>query len=89
MSPSGDRVAVPTNGHHPAMSEHPGDAVVGADPDVDASAAADPGIGPPAVDDRGARSPVPVITPVQLAAGFGIIAALILLVVRRRRGRRG
>ena len=85
MSPSGDRVAVPTNGHHPPLSEHPTDPV-GADPDV---AATDPGAGPPAVEDRGARSPVPVITPGQLAAGFGIIAALILLVVGRRRGRRG
>ena len=88
MSPSGDRVAVPTNGHHPALSEHEIDAV-GADPDVDATAATDPGAGPPAVEDRGARSPVPVVTPGQLAAGFGIIAALILLVLGRRRGRRG
>ncbi len=89
MSPSGDRVAVPTNGHHPALSEHPTDAVVGADADLDATAATDPGAGPPAVDQRGARSTVPAVTPVQFAAGFGIIAALILLVLGRRRGRRG
>jgi predicted outer membrane lipoprotein len=41
------------------------------------------------VEDRGARSSVPALTPTQLAAGFGIIAALILLVLGRRRGRRG
>ena len=79
-------MAVPTNGHHPALSEHPADAVVGADA---ATAVTEPGAGPPGVEDRGARSPVPVVTPIQLAAGFGIIAALILLIVGRRRGRRG
>lgn len=90
MSPSGDRVAVPTNGHHPAMSEHPADAVAGTDSGVDEnpSVAADFGAAA-TIDDRGARSPVPVVTPIQLAAGFGIIAALILLLVGRRRGRRG
>jgi hypothetical protein len=90
VSPSGDRVAVPTNGHHPAMSEHPDDAVAGTDSDVDEnpSVAADFGAGA-TVAERGARSTVPTVTPAQLAAGFGIIAALILLVLGRRRGRRG
>jgi len=81
VSPSGDRVAVPTNGHHPAMSEGASDA--------DPTAATDLGTGPPGVEERGARSTVPVVSPAQLAAGFGIIAALILLVLGRRRGRRG
>jgi hypothetical protein len=76
-------VAVPTNGHHPALSEHPDDA------DADQAATAGPGAGSPGVEDRGARSSVPALTPTQLAAGFGIIAALILLVLGRRRGRRG
>jgi hypothetical protein len=73
-------VAVPTNGHHPAMSEEAADA--------GAAATTDPDAGPPAVDDR-ARSTVPAVSPAQLAAGFGVIAALILLVLGRRRGRRG
>ena len=81
MSPSGDRVAVPTNGHHPAMPQGASDA--------DPTAATDLGAGPPGVEERGARSTVPVVSPAQLAAGFGIIAALILLVLGRRRGRRG
>lgn len=89
MSPSGDRVAVPTNGHHPALSEDPTEAVLDADADLDAAAATDPGAGPPAVDQRGARSIVPAVTPVQFAAGFAVIAALILLVLGRRRGGRG
>jgi len=80
VSPSGDRVAVPTNGHHPAMSEGVADA--------DPAATTNPGAGPPDVDESGGRSPVPAISPVQLAAGFGVIAALILLVLGRRRGRR-
>jgi hypothetical protein len=90
VSPSGDRVAVPTNGHHPAMSEHPADAVAGTDADVDdtPSVAADFGAAA-TVDDRRARSTVPAVSPVQLAAGFGLIAALILLVLGRRRSRRG
>jgi hypothetical protein len=38
--------------------------------------------------DRGPRAIVPAVSPGQLAAGFGIIAAVILLILGRRRGRR-
>ena len=77
MSPPDDRVAVPTNGHRPAMSdpEEPG---------------TERGTGPrPTVTtDRGPRAIVPAVSPGQLAAGFGFIAAVILLVLGRRRSRR-
>jgi hypothetical protein len=44
---------------------------------------------PPTITpDRGPRASVPAVSPGQLAAGFGIIAALILLFIGRRRGRR-
>ncbi len=73
MSPSDDRVAVPTNGHHPAMSDDPLEA-----PSIEA--------------DFGAQDlPRPSVTnvsPGQVIAGFGIIAAVILLILGRRRGRR-
>jgi hypothetical protein len=77
VSPSDDRVAVPTNGHHPAMSdvEEPGTERGTATP-------------PTVTTDRGPRAIVPAVSPAQLAAGFGIIAAVILLVLGRRRSRR-
>jgi hypothetical protein len=67
-----DRVAVPTNGHRPALTDDALDA-----PSVDASDA--PG------EATGATAPT--VTPGQLIAGFGILAALILLLVGRRRPR--
>lgn len=75
MSPPDDRVAVPTNGHRTAMTDHPGTERETATP-------------PTVTVDRGPRATVPAVSPGQLAAGFGIIVALILLVVGRRRGRR-
>ncbi len=85
MSRPDDRVAVPTNGHHPAQSADAGETTTAR---VDASAAgeADAASGPPAqvVD----RPTVSTVTPGQMAAGFGIIAALIVLLVGRRRGPR-
>jgi hypothetical protein len=77
MSPPNDRVAVPTNGHRPAMSDHD-------EPGTERGTATPPTITP----DRGPRAIVPAVSPGQLAAGFGIIAALILLIIGRRRGRR-
>jgi len=73
MSSSTDRIPVPTNGHRPPLSS---DAV---------AAPTDPApTGGPSADELRVA-----FTPGQVAAGFGIIAALILLVVGRRRGKRG
>ena len=68
-----DRVRVPTNGHRPALG------------------AVDPADGTPASTDDDPTPPDDRIafTPGQLAAGFGVLAGLILLLVgTRRRGRR-
>ena len=71
MNPPADRIAVPTNGHHPALTEDALDA-----PATDASAGA------------GERATaVPAVTPGQVIAGFGIIAALVVLLLGRRRNR--
>ncbi len=73
MSPSDDRVAAPTNGHRAAMT----------DPEVDAHL-----IEPTEVPGSERASALPSVSPAQLAAGFGIVAALILIVLGRRRGSR-
>ncbi len=53
-------------------------------------AAADrPTAAPSAHDDEAAGEPKMLFTPGQAAVGFGIIAGLILLVLGRRRGRKG
>jgi hypothetical protein len=75
-----DQVAVPTNGHRPHLDD---DAAV-ADPD----ASTDLGAGSPSFGIPSLRPVVPNITSTQAAVGFGIVAALILLVLGRRRGRR-
>jgi hypothetical protein len=75
-----DRVAAPTNGHHPALAEdevHTG---------LDLAEATDLGQGTPSMKTPTLRPTVPIVTPTQAAVGFGIIAALILLLMRRRRG---
>ena len=76
MSSSADRVAVPTNGHRPALKDDALDA-----PHHDASPS----------DDRrseaAAAAATPSLTPGQVMAGFGIVAALALLLLGRRRGR--
>jgi hypothetical protein len=64
-----DRVAVPTNGHHPALTD---DALEARS--VDASEDR---------EDASTTSSAP--TPGQLIAGFGIVAALIVLLLGRRR----
>jgi hypothetical protein len=74
VSTAGDRVAVPTNGHHPALTDDPADLPPGAGPDTRSQEPA------PAV---------PTVSPGQVIAGFGIMAALILLILGRRRGRGG
>ncbi len=82
MNPSADRVAVPTNGHRPALSDDAVDASP-ADDAADTGAGAGPAAGAP----RAAPAPAPAVSPGQVIAGFGILAALILLVLGRRRGR--
>lgn len=84
MSPPDDRVAVPTNGHRPAMSDQERSIDPTALPGTERGAATTPTV----PSDRGPRAIVPAVSPGQLAAGFGIIAAVILLVLGRRRSRR-
>jgi hypothetical protein len=89
MSPSGDRIAVPTNGHR---SPHK-DAEVG----THLAESTDLGAGGP--EDEPADAPdtspitptvtsVPPVSPAALAAGFGVIAAIVVLLLGRRVGRR-
>ena len=73
MTSPADRVAVPTNGHRPALTDDALDA-----PSIDASE--EPVAGR-------AGSAVSPVTPGQLIAGLGIVAALALLVLGRRRPR--
>ena len=79
MSPA-DRVAVPTNGHHPAFKDDALDA-----PHHDASGSSDSpsesaGTSP-------ASPPMPAVTSGQVIAGLGVLAGLALLLLGRRRGR--
>ena len=80
---AGDRVAVPTNGHRPALHDEALDA-----PHHDPSGSKDQ----PAVSDAGepaALAPsttMPAITPGPIIAGVGVLAAVALLILGRRRG---
>ena len=81
MSKTADRIPVPTNGHRPpAAADRPTAAPAPAPP---------PAAAPSAHDDEAAGEPKMLFTPGQAAVGFGIIAGLILLVLGRRRGRKG
>lgn len=90
MNHETDRITVPTNGRKPRKAPlAPVVASVAAAGEV--APAAD------AADDAATRDPVARVTspeltiavnPAQLAVGFGVIAAVILLLVGRRRGRR-
>jgi hypothetical protein len=73
-----DRVAAPTNGHHPALRE--------GDVEADLPEATDLGRGTPTMAIPTLRPAIPTVTPTQAAVGFGIIATLILLLLGRRRG---
>jgi hypothetical protein len=77
VSSSADRVAVPTNGHRPALKDDALDA-----PHHDASPTEDQPAGP-----RASSAASPSLTPGQVIAGFGVLAALALLLLGRRRGR--
>ena len=86
---TGDRVAVPTNGHRPALTDDPLDA-----PHHDGSGSPDQP-GQTAEASAAARTPdpaapsasLPTMTSGQVIAGFGLLAALALLLLGRRRGR--
>jgi hypothetical protein len=81
MTPREDRVAAPTNGHHRALRD--GDVESGRG---DLPEATDLGRGTPNLALPALRPAIPTVTPTQAAVGFGIIAALILVVLGRRRG---
>jgi hypothetical protein len=81
MSRPGDRITIPTNGHHtlaadPSPAEAPASSPTSPAPDLDRPA------GPGGTDVRFA------VTPGQAIMGFGIIASLLLLVLGRRHRRR-
>jgi hypothetical protein len=89
MSPSGDRIAVPTNGHRSPNKD--------ADVGTHLAEATDLGAGGP--EDEPADVPdappvtptvtsVPPVSPAALAAGFGVVAAIVVLLLGRRFGRR-
>jgi hypothetical protein len=82
MTQPEDRVAIPTNGHRPRLGD---DDLSGTDLDD----TTDLGAGTPSFTLPPMRPVVPNVTPTQAAVGFGIVAALILLVLGRRRGGRG
>ena len=85
---SGDRVAVPTNGHRPALHDDALDS-----PYHDASASGDRRAEPgSALRERvSSRSPqppaLPTMTASQIVAGVGVLATVALLLLGRRRGR--
>jgi len=81
MSGPPDRIPVPTNGHRPVPAHGPegGPARGSAEPTVPAPRPTRSG--PTAPDLRIA------VTPATAAAGFGVLAAIILLILGRRRRR--
>ena len=74
-----DRVGAPTNGHRPRLSDD--EAHVRSD-------ATELGAGAPSFQPPDIRAQVPNITPTQAAVGFGIVAAIILFLLGRRRADR-
>ncbi len=98
MSDHDDRILVPVNGHRPRKEATP-DALKGdgspAGPSTTSSAPSTVSAHPPATvsaaDDDDLRDPPRIIvTPGQATiVGFGIIASLILVLLGRRRGRKG
>ncbi len=83
MNSETDRIAVPTNGRKPH--------------DVPGPASPEPADRDATARDPRERDPVArvtspdvtvAVTPAQLAVGFSVIAGIILLALRRRRGRR-
>ena len=91
---TGDRVAVPTNGHRPALTDdaldaphHDGSGSPD-QPGQTAEASSGEGSAPAQAADPAAPSAsLPTMTSGQVIAGFGLLAALALLLLGRRRGR--
>jgi hypothetical protein len=85
VSPSGDRVSIPTNGHHPPMAaDAPAPAADAPAPAADSAPASSdmPTVG---VDRSASLTDLRVaVTPGQAIVGFGILASLVLLVLGRR-----
>jgi len=80
MSGPGDRIPVPTNGHHPPLGRGPEGHPDAAGPA--STTAPRPARRVPAAPDLRIA-----VTPATAAAGFGVLAAIILLILgRRRRG---
>ena len=84
---SGDRVAVPTNGHRPALHDDALDS-----PHHDASGSGDRRTEPGSAErERVSSSPpppaLPTMTASQIVAGVGVLAAVALVLLGRRRGR--
>ena len=81
---SADRVAVPTNGHRPTLTDDALDSShhdASGSGDRPAAERTDPA-------NRPSPSPVlPTVTSSQVIAGVGLLAALALLILGRRRGR--
>ena len=73
MSRAEDRIRVPSNGHRPPLAPEPEAPTTSTDEAL-----------PPFAQRRGVAIDA---TPTQLAVGFGVIASLILLVLRARRRR--
>jgi hypothetical protein len=88
MSPSGDRVGVPTNGHRPRLDDPA--AALGLGGMTDVEDASDLGAGRPTIHVAPASGPsLQTVSTGQLAAGFGVLVAVVLLILGRRRGRQG
>jgi len=79
---SGDVVAVPTNGHDPGLHDDALDS-----PHHDAAGSGDAPADPTETAPEMAAVALPTVTPAQVIAGFGVIAAVALLILGRRRGR--
>ena len=86
---AGDRLAVPTNGHRPALHDDALDA-----PHHDAAGSPEQPVEPAGASDAArvadpaaSSTSLPTIRSGQVVAGVGVLAALALLLLGRRRGR--
>jgi hypothetical protein len=86
MSPSSDRVAVPTNGHRPPLTDPEVDTHLAESTDFGGEGAESSSRGPSKI---GVAVSAPAVSPGQLAVGLGIVAGVILLILGSRRPRKG
>jgi hypothetical protein len=96
MSGSGDRIAVPTNGHHKPLSsdalEAPAASAVGVQDRPGPGQGGAPGGSDRPLGEGGSPAGAAAtpevriaLTPTQAAIGFGIVASLVLFLLGRRR----